>query len=237
MSHGARPFRTTGATGLEIVGDEFGPASGPVVLLLHGGGQNRHAWKNTGERLAAEGHRVLALDARGHGDSAWCPDGQYDMRHFGDDVLTLVDRLGSQPTVVGASMGGLSAIDAQGRTPDRQLFRAVVLVDVTPEMEPDGVRRIMAFMQAHPEGFATLDDARAYARVVNDADPTFDVYVVEMYKWCAWHPDPALIADTVYTDRKLAELVSEHKKAQSSAREAFEARLSAATAAAAAPAP
>ena len=78
--------------------------------------------------------------------------------------------------------------------------------------------------------FATLDDARAYARVVNDADPTFDVYVVEMYKWCAWHPDPALIADTVYTDRKLTELVAEHKKAQSSAREAFEARLVAAPA-------
>lgn len=73
--------------------------------------------------------------------------------------------------------------------------------------------------------FDTLDDARAYARVVNETDRSFDVYVVEMYKWCAWHPDPALIADTVYADRKLTELVSEHQKAQATAREAFEERL------------
>ncbi len=159
MSQDIRPFRTAGATGLQIVGDEFGPQNGPVVLLLHGGGQNRHAWKSAGERLAATGCRVLSLDARGHGDSAWCPDGQYDMRHFGDDLLTVLAALDGRPTVVGASMGGLAAIDAQGRTPDRQLFRGVVLVDVTPEMEPDGVRRIMAFMQAHPDGFATLEDA------------------------------------------------------------------------------
>lgn len=220
MSHDARPFRTTGATGLEIVGDEFGPASGPVVLLLHGGGQNRHAWKNTGERLAAEGHRVLALDARGHGDSAWCPDGQYDMRHFGDDVLTLVDRLGSQPTVVGASMGGLSAIDAQGRTPDRQLFRAVVLVDVTPEMEPDGVRRIMAFMQAHPEGFATLDDAAdAIAAYNPDRPRSSSTAGLEKVlrrrpdgRW-GWHWDPRFLVgkvDAVHGDdgemrRRMAE--------------------------------
>jgi len=159
VTAGLRPFRTTGASGLHLVGDEIGPHDGPVVLLLHGGGQNRHAWKDTGRRLAAHGYRVIGVDARGHGDSDWCPHGHYDMAHFGDDVLALLTHLDTVPAVVGASMGGLATIDAQGRTPDRQLFRAVVLVDVTPEMEPDGVRRIMAFMQAHPDGFATLDEA------------------------------------------------------------------------------
>ena len=73
--------------------------------------------------------------------------------------------------------------------------------------------------------FGTLESAREYARKVNAVDDAFDVYVAEMNRWCAWHPDPALISDTVYADRKLTELVAEHQKAQATAREAFEARL------------
>ena len=70
-----RTFRGDG--GLELAGDVWGPADGPLVVMLHGGGQTRHSWKSAGAKLAANGMRVVALDARGHGDSAWHPDGDY----------------------------------------------------------------------------------------------------------------------------------------------------------------
>jgi pimeloyl-ACP methyl ester carboxylesterase len=141
-----------------LVADRWGPKDGPDVLLLHGGGQSRHAWKNTGEVLAAKGFRVTAVDSRGHGDSDWSPTGRYDMQDFGRDIVEIVATMPEPPAVVGASMGGMSTLLAQ-RFANRQLFASVVLVDVTPRMNLDGVARIMEFMSAHPDGFADLDEA------------------------------------------------------------------------------
>ena len=62
-----------GISGLRIVADAEGPVEGPVVMLLHGGGQNRLAWKGSGAALAARGYRVMALDARGHGTRRGTP--------------------------------------------------------------------------------------------------------------------------------------------------------------------
>ena len=65
-------FRGDGS--LTLVGEEWnrGSASAedrPTILMLHGGGQNRFSWKNTGQILADRGFHVVALDARGHGDN------------------------------------------------------------------------------------------------------------------------------------------------------------------------
>lgn len=153
-----RPITVAGHDDLEIVGEEWGERSGPPVLLLHGGGQNRHAWKDTAKHLAQAGYHVMAIDARGHGDSGWAPNGDYDMEHFAVDVLAAVATFDRPPAVVGASMGGMSALWGQV-TVDHQLYSAVVLVDVTPRMELSGVTRIMGFMAARPDGFETLEDA------------------------------------------------------------------------------
>ena len=155
-----RALEVRGAGGVRLVGEERGSPEGRPVLLLHGGGQSRHAWKETAARLATAGYRVVAMDARGHGDSEWSPEGAYAMDDFAADVLAVLERFPLPPAVVGASMGGMSALLAQGRA-DRQLFAAVVLVDVTPRMELAGVARIVGFMAAHPDGFASLDDAAA----------------------------------------------------------------------------
>ncbi len=63
------------------------------------------------------------------------------------------------PVLVGASMGGLVGLAAEGAY--APLFRALVLVDVTPRWEPRGVDRILNFMRAHPDGFESLDAAAA----------------------------------------------------------------------------
>jgi pimeloyl-ACP methyl ester carboxylesterase len=66
-----------GAGGIRIAGDAWGNPDSPLVVLQHGGGQTRHAWGETGERLGAAGYYAIAFDARGHGDSDWASDGSY----------------------------------------------------------------------------------------------------------------------------------------------------------------
>ena len=144
--------------GLTLVADEWGAESAEPVVLLHGGGQNRLAWKGTACALVSAGYRVTALDARGHGDSDWSVDGHYEMEDLAADLKVVLRRFDRPPAVVGASMGGMTALVAQG-TSTAQLFSAVILVDVTPRMEVAGVARIVSFMTAHPGGFATLDEA------------------------------------------------------------------------------
>jgi len=149
--------RLAGA-GVELVADFVGPTNGPPVLLLHGGGQTRHAWRRTAAALAEAGWRAIALDLRGHGDSEWPENAYYDPEHFAADLQVVATSLERPPAVVGASLGGMMALTAQ-RLSTRQLFSSVVLVDITPQMERSGVERIVGFMLAHPDGFARLEDA------------------------------------------------------------------------------
>lgn len=135
----------------------WGNPDGPLVVLLHGGGQTRHAWGGTGKRLGAAGYSAVAFDARGHGDSEWCPDGNYSQDAMVSDLNCVLTALGGQQAVlVGASMGGCTSLVAVGE--DSVDARALILVDIVPHTEPAGVARIRAFMQQRPEGFGSLDE-------------------------------------------------------------------------------
>jgi pimeloyl-ACP methyl ester carboxylesterase len=133
-------------------------------VLLHGGGQTRHAWRDTAQRIAACGYHAITVDHRGHGDSDWHPAADYSFGGFTADVTTLVDTLHQPPVLVGASLGGIvSVIAASDRSKaSRQFCRGIVLVDVTPRLQVGGVARILEFMQAHPDGFASLEEAAAH---------------------------------------------------------------------------
>lgn len=152
------PGRTWyGGGGLRLAGDVWGDPAAQLVILLHGGGQTRHAWQNTGLRLADRGFFVVAVDARGHGDSEWDPHGRYGHDAMVDDLVALLDQLGgSRPVVVGASMGGAVGLIATGE--GRVAATALVLIDVAPRLEPHGAARIQAFMDQRPEGFASLEE-------------------------------------------------------------------------------
>ncbi|MGV9747953.1 alpha/beta fold hydrolase [Rhodococcus zopfii] len=130
-----------------------------VVLLLHGGGQTRHSWRNTGRNLAMGGWSAVAVDARGHGESQWAPDGDYGIDALVADLTSIVAELGEKPVLVGASMGGMTSLIGQGENPD--LARGLVLVDIAPRVETSGTAEIMAFMRSGLDGFASLDDAAA----------------------------------------------------------------------------
>ena len=130
----------------------------PCILFAHGFGQTRGAWTATAETLNAEGHATLSYDARGHGDSDWnASDLPYHGDQFTDDLIVVAGELPRPPVLVAASMGGLFGLMAEARWPG--LFSAMVLVDITPRWETSGVERILAFMSAHPEGFASLQAA------------------------------------------------------------------------------
>lgn len=128
------------------------------VLFLHGFGQTRQAWGTTAARLAAAGYSSHAVDGRGHGESDWnAPGLAYRMEQFSEDVLDVAAQLPRKPVLVGASMGGLLGLLAEGESPGT--FEALVLVDITPRWDAGGVARILDFMSAHPEGFDDLEHA------------------------------------------------------------------------------
>lgn len=128
--------RWPGINGVTLAGDSWGPADGPLVLLLHGGGQTRHAWRGAGQALGDAGYRAVAFDARAHGDSDWAGEGNYGHGRMTEDLVALAARLGdTRPVLVGASMGGLASLEAVGD--DLIDATALVLVDIAPRMEMD----------------------------------------------------------------------------------------------------
>jgi non-heme chloroperoxidase len=156
-----------GAGGVRLAGDSWGPPQGPLVILQHGGGQTRHAWKNAGVTLGAAGYFAVAFDARGHGDSGWSPDGQYGQDIMVEDLKAVIAALGQRrPVLVGASMGGGTSLVAVGE--DHVDATALVMVDIAPRIEPDGVAKIRAFMSQKPEGFASLE---AVAEAIGNYQP------------------------------------------------------------------
>jgi len=140
------------------VADIAGPSRAPTVLLLHGGGQTRHAWGGTALAMAQAGWRSVALDLPGHGESAWSAQGDYRIETMSRDMARFCQALGSPLALVGASLGGMISMAMSARS-DAPAIAALALVDIAPRVEAKGVDRIVEFMRAHPEGFATLEDA------------------------------------------------------------------------------
>ena len=155
-----------GAAGNKLVADVFGDSGSPV-LLLHGGGQTRHAWTKTAEEIARKGHTAYALDQRGHGDSDWVANGDYEFEDYAADAkavaMELARRSGAKPIAIGASLGGLAALLAEGqseRDHGANVFSALVLVDITPRVDMSGVAKVLGFMRANAkEGFGSIAEA------------------------------------------------------------------------------
>ena len=198
-----------GAGGLKLAGDEWGVPSGPLVILQHGGGQTRHAWKNVGEKLAAAGYHAVAFDARGHGDSDWAPDGRYGQDAMIEDLVSLVGALGNpRPALVGASMGGGTSLVAVGE--EHVDATALVMVDIAPRVEAEGVARIRAFMNRRPEGFDSLEEVAdaiaSYqphrARPRSLAGLAKNVRVGDDGKY-RWHWDPRFLERVIDSHKRL----------------------------------
>ena len=200
----------TGSQGLALAADAFGDPTNPPALLLHGGGQTRHSWRGTAERLAQGGWYAVTVDLRGHGESEWDPDGAYRSTGFANDVVEVAKAFETPPTLIGASLGGISSLLAV-HTAGNELARALVLVDIATRMEISGAQRIMDFMRGGMDGFATLEEVADAVAAYNPHRPRpEDVSGLEKNlrrgddgRW-RWHWDPAFMQpDENITDQKL----------------------------------
>ena len=146
-------------SGVRIAASVWGKEEHPLVILLPGGGQTRHAWNRTGEQLGQAGFWTLALDTRGHGDSDWHPNGDYSLVSLVDDVKSVVTQLGKPAAIVGASLGGILGISIAGDEKTKSLCWALVMVDIGIYPNASGAQEIVDFMRSGSDGYASLDDA------------------------------------------------------------------------------
>lgn len=149
----------TGADGRTISALQYGdPATGafpsPVVTFLHGAGLNAHTWDTTAIAL---GLPAIAIDLPGHGDSSWRADADYSGRVLADDIAHAIDAWTDRPqVVVGQSLGGLTA--AALAASHSHLVRELVIVDISPGIDPNGNARQIGAFFAGPTDWATRDE-------------------------------------------------------------------------------
>lgn len=162
MGSQSQTVKYRGIDDIVLVADEWNRGGDtkdrPTMLLLHGGGQNRFSWKNTGQILADQGFHVIAIDTRGHGDSDRAPHADYAVETLTGDVLAVLDTIARPAVLIGASMGGLTGILVADRAGPGRVSK-LVLVDVVPRFEKGGSARIRDFMFSHVHGFASLEEA------------------------------------------------------------------------------
>jgi pimeloyl-ACP methyl ester carboxylesterase len=141
------PVPSGGTVSALVWGD--GPAE---LVLLHGGAQNAHTWDTTALAL---GRPLVALDLPGHGHSSWRPARDYAPAAMADDVAAAAQALAPHATtLVGMSLGGLTATAVLGARPD--VADRLVLVDITPGVDARKAGAVITFV-AGPAEFPTLD--------------------------------------------------------------------------------
>ena len=153
---------------IKIAADVWGSNNQELVILLHGGGQTRHAWGDTGKKLAEAGYHSVALDLRGHGDSEWHADGDYSIRAYKDDLVSIINEIGKPARLVGASLGGMASLVLAGDEINSDLCTALIMVDIGIYPDPVGSDRIVNFMLSGEKGFDSLENV---AKSISDYLP------------------------------------------------------------------
>ncbi len=142
--------------GLKLHYLDWDAATQVPALAFHGFALNCHSWDEVAPSLCSR-VQVLAFDQRGHGLSDWAEKLEdYTRDSMVRDIEGIVEALKlSRPVVIGHSMGGLNSMTFASRNPDK--LRALVLVDVGPEVSVDGAKQVSYFV-AGPYELESLED-------------------------------------------------------------------------------
>jgi pimeloyl-ACP methyl ester carboxylesterase len=155
--------------GLDVHYLDWGNAVAPPLVCVHGYTSSTEAFNALARHFHDRFH-IVAPDVRGHGESAWSPDGAYQYRDQVSDLAGLVDQLGlARFTLVGTSMGGIIAMAFAAAHGAR--LAGLVINDIGPDVE-GGSQRITQTVGSRPEEFATLEAAMAYRREVSPVTAT-----------------------------------------------------------------
>src|SRR5947209_15147120 len=145
--------------GLRLRTLEWGRPGALPIICVHGYTSSAEAFNALARRLQDRAH-IVAMDVRGHGESAWSPEGAYQYADQAGDLAALVDRLGIERFVlIGTSMGGIVAMAYAAQHPQR--LRALAINDIGPDPEA-GSQRITGMVGSRPADFASLDAAMEY---------------------------------------------------------------------------
>ena len=166
------------------------PDADTPVLLVHGFGHNRAVWDHLARALPP-GLRPIAVDLRGHGESPWSPEGDYDLDAYAADLEQLTNALGlDRLHVVAHSLGGHIATLFAAASGARIL--SLTLVDTAPALESSGSSHVLDEVESalrsfesvaayrawlgtiHPGGDAALLDGLAASGVVRRLDGRYE---------------------------------------------------------------
>lgn len=197
--------RTIDVDGIGIHCLEWGEAGRPPLALLHGIARVAHNFDHLAPHFAATRH-VIAIDMRGHGDSAWDPQGAYMVEDYAKDVSALIAHLGLRDIVLwGNSTGGRVAQVIAGGSPD--LVKAVIVEDVGPERPETVSNRRAGRMAAEEAGFA--NEAEFLAHIKPRYPLTSEVILEHFVRHgsmrnpegrVVWKRDPAILNGFVPTE-------------------------------------
>jgi pimeloyl-ACP methyl ester carboxylesterase len=150
--------------GLQLHYLDWGNHGAPPVVCVHGYTSSAQAF-NAPARHLRERFHVIAPDVRGHGESAWSPDGAYQYRDQVADLAAIADQLGLERfSLIGTSMGGIIAMTYAEAHPER--LAHLIINDIGPDAET-GSQRITQMVGSRPDEFATPEDAMDYRRQVS----------------------------------------------------------------------
>ena len=190
--------------GLDLHYLDWGNVGAPPVVCVHGYTSSAEPFNALARHFHDRFH-IVAPDVRGHGESAWSPDGAYQYRDQVADLAGLVDQLGlARFTLIGTSMGGIIAMAFAAAHAARLV--GLVINDIGPDVE-EGSQRITQMVGGRPDEFATLEDAMAYRREISPVTasrPMSDQREVALGvlrqqadgRW-VWKMDPAYIRQRV----------------------------------------
>ncbi len=194
---------TVAGHGVSLCADHYRGEStrDDLVVFMHGGGQTRHAWAGAAQAVALAGFEVLNLDLRGHGDSDWAHDGCYQVETRSLDLQQVLSSWNKPVVLVGASMGGSTALYTALTKSLTSTLRKVILVDYVPHVASQGIGRIRRFMEAHLDGFDSVEEAaEAVAGYTGNRsrDKNLDSIQKNLRKGddgrLRWHWDPTLLS-------------------------------------------
>lgn len=173
-----------GNDGLRLYARDYPAASGFArlpVICIHGLTRNSSDFDEVAPAIAASGRRVIAVDVRGRGHSAWDSNpAHYNTVVYAADIVKLMRDLGiARAVFVGTSMGGLITMTLAMRHLD--LIAAAVLNDVGPMLSPRGLARIAGYA-GKGEVVRDWAEAAAYLRSINAV--AFPAYTDA--DWAAW---------------------------------------------------
>ncbi len=162
----------------DYAGSSEASAARPPVVCLPGLTRNARDFEVLAAHLA--GHpvnpwRVLAIDNRGRGDSAYSKESaSYNPLQYVDDLTVLLDELAIERFVaIGTSLGGLMTMVMAMTMPQR--IAAAALNDVGPEIDPAGLARIRDYV-GQGRSFATwMHAARALQEAQGPVFPQFEL--------------------------------------------------------------